>query len=199
MNHLDLHFLRFSKSNKYQLLPKENDFELKSLGKNNSQQMSYVDSDENETFLESPIDLISTNDYNKNKFKYRIKGFLIPVCILIIFSVAVFFFLGDNKFTLSFWKPYLGKFLDETPVQIKDWKEWKLKMNMIGSESCVRLFDVDNDGLDDIIFGAGGLLFYKPTQQVFDIYTVYINFKRNRRYQFIFCTKSNKSQRKMWR
>lgn len=33
-------------------------------------------------------------------------------------------------------------------------KDWKKKMENYGSESCVRLIDVDNDGVLDIIFGA---------------------------------------------
>ncbi len=30
-------------------------------------------------------------------------------------------------------------------------------MNNNGTESCIRLYDIDGDGLDDIIFGLAGI------------------------------------------
>ena len=39
--------------------------------------------------------------------------------------------------------------------------EWKSYMNNYGTESCIRLYDIDGDGLDDIIFGLAGEIFQK--------------------------------------
>ena len=35
-------------------------------------------------------------------------------------------------------------------------KDWKLNLPSSGTESSIRIFDVDGDGLDDILFGIVG-------------------------------------------
>jgi hypothetical protein len=35
-------------------------------------------------------------------------------------------------------------------------KDWKLNLPSSGTESSIRIFDVDEDGLDDILFGIVG-------------------------------------------
>ena len=35
-------------------------------------------------------------------------------------------------------------------------KDWKLNLSSSGTESSIRIFDVDEDGLDDILFGIVG-------------------------------------------
>ena len=35
--------------------------------------------------------------------------------------------------------------------------EWSFDISAFGTESCIRLYDVDGDGFDDILFGAAGL------------------------------------------
>ena len=37
--------------------------------------------------------------------------------------------------------------------------EWSFDISGFGTESCIRLYDVDGDGFDDILFGAAGLKF----------------------------------------
>jgi hypothetical protein len=37
--------------------------------------------------------------------------------------------------------------------------EWSFDISAFGTESCIRLYDVDGDGFDDILFGAAGLKF----------------------------------------
>ena len=35
--------------------------------------------------------------------------------------------------------------------------EWSFSMDLYGTESCIRFVDVDEDGLDDLIFGLAGI------------------------------------------
>ena len=50
---------------------------------------------------------------------------------------------------------------DESSLYEEESSNWSLNMTSFGTESCIKLYDIDQDGLDDIIFGLAGM-FVKP-------------------------------------
>jgi hypothetical protein len=57
--------------------------------------------------------------------------------------------------------------------------EWSYEFEGFGTESCIRLYDVDEDGLDDIIFGAAGN--FSNQNLIYKKVLTYFNKKRRTR------------------
>jgi hypothetical protein len=42
---------------------------------------------------------------------------------------------------------------------IEIYPEWSFRLESHGTESCIKAYDIDQDGLDDVIFGLASLLY----------------------------------------
>ena len=86
--------------------------------------------------------------------RFRTSLILFILLLLLIGTLLVSFYNYSTILSSSIFKLTESfKFLLNNNEQSS---EWYLNMSAQGTESCIRLYDVDGDGLDDIIFGAAG-------------------------------------------
>ncbi len=87
------------------------------------------------------------------------------ILVTIAFIALLFYYDYDRvvfphirKFK-NYFKSAIGD-LKENQINNDINTEWSYEFEGFGTESCIRLYDVDGDGFDDIIFGAAGNIFF---------------------------------------
>ncbi len=168
----------FSSGNSHQKYEKlsqnDEDFEIKALNKRKIKQQSSInlslnDQEEGEE-SDSNSENSSLDSFNLNHFlrpkRSKQNARLICIFNFLILSAFLFFivfiFIGGQRFnnTVLKLKKYLGKFEQTSHKNISQnisQGEWSFKIEAYGTESCIRLFDINEDGLDDLIFGLAGV------------------------------------------
>jgi len=111
-----------------------------------------LDEEINDELLQEEFKMIDDlESASKRQFKffkcscYNIKFLYFILCS---FVLAMFFAL----YLIQYQYPTI-----ETLFYGYESFEWENYMNNSGTESCIRLYDIDGDGLDDIIFGLAGI------------------------------------------
>ena len=108
-----------------------------------------VSTDQDSDFIEiladdldyHPIELI--NSYRSRCFfSYKFLFFILTI-VLLVLSIVLFQFLIK--------RPDINK-VDK--VESSLYNEWSFNLNSSEFHSCIKLIDIDEDGLDDILFGV---------------------------------------------
>ncbi|RMZ97392.1 ITFG3-like isoform X1, partial [Brachionus plicatilis] len=136
---------------KYERLSDELDEDF-SLKERRSNRIAEISDNEDQT-----ISSILLNQPAKKKRKIfhhkLIKCFYFLLFIIFIF--LIYFVFGMEKSLLSSIKK-ISSFVEQN-FKNKNKNDWSLSIDSFGTESCIRVYDIDEDGLDDLIFGLVGI------------------------------------------
>jgi hypothetical protein len=102
---------------------------------------------------------LATRSRDQTNFKSRQHKKLIIIlfsliCVAFLFFV-IFIFGHENIFQKTFSK--VSSIFGRNQLFIGDVNEWSFSIESYGTESCIRVYDIDQDGLDDLIFGLAGV------------------------------------------
>lgn len=147
----------------------DDDFDLKERFKTNKlNKIENVSDDDSvscdlTSFSEPMIDINKFKILKKKKkiFHSKLINFFF-LLISIAFLLIILFVFGLDQFVIKSFKSIrFPAFLNYKNQKI-DNNEWSFSLNSFGTESCIRLYDIDEDGLDDLIFGLVGNTMLKP-------------------------------------
>ncbi|CAH1793762.1 unnamed protein product [Owenia fusiformis] len=96
------------------------------------------------TILETTRDVNKTKVRISGKSKCTIAWFIVPLVIALVIGV------GFGTYPLLKKHGFFGGSTHDRPVRTQNWIR---EFDNIGTESCVRLYDVNKDGKDDILLG----------------------------------------------
>jgi hypothetical protein len=101
---------------------------------------------------------IFLNENKKKLVKKRARK--LAIFKKVFFHLIFLFSLITIIFVLYQYNHVVLKVLPEflRPNDAKIYPEWSFRLESHGTESCIKTYDIDQDGLDDIIFGLASYI-----------------------------------------